>query len=679
MKHFRININTKVEFNFKETNLNIIPIKKAIDRWNRDTRMVHENSLIQENNIILLFSELEDESYCIDFNSMGQMEIRAGSELGFIYALLYLSEEYLNVHPFWFWNDEVFKKREYTNVPLAKYNSPKRKVRYRGWFINDEVLIQQWTAGESNQYVWEMALEALLRCGGNMVIPGTDKNSVLNRKLASDMGLWITHHHAEPLGAEMFARAYPDLNPSYAEHKDLFHKLWREAVAIQKDTKVIWNLGFRGQGDYPFWLNDPQYKTSESRGKLISDIIKKQYSIIQESIENPVCCSNLYGETMELYKEGLIDYSQDLIKVWADNGYGKMVSRRQENNNLRIYALPDQHIKEDKHGVYYHVSFYDLQAANHITMFPNKLEFVKKELLDAFEAGADDYLILNCSNIKPHVYFLDAVADLWNTGELDIDKFEENYINTYFDKYHHLSQDVKSSIQNCFKQYGESTVSFGIHEDERAGEQFYNYLTRIFLSEWMKGNVEDNVESLQWATGDLDYAEQINWYKTRCLEGHKAFNDLNRQCEKVKSKMADCELFEDSIDLQVKIHLKCLEGALEFCKGFEEFQSESYKESFFHIGRAAEYFEEANLLMRGREHGKWKDFYKNDCLTDIKQTGYLLRHLMGYIRNIGDGPYFYHWQRDYLYSKTDRKVILVTNFENHMTDWEIYELMKKPY
>ncbi|HHX62129.1 MAG TPA: hypothetical protein GX707_15680 [Epulopiscium sp.] len=83
--------------------------------------------------------------------------------------------------------------------------------------------------------------------------------------------------------------------------------------------------------------------------------------------------------------------------------------------------------------------------------------------------------------------------------------------------------------------------------------------------------------------------------------------------------------------------------------------------------------------MRGREHGKWKDFYKNDCLTDIKQTGYLLRHLMGDVRNIGDGLHFYHWQRDYLYSKTDRKVILVTNFENHMTDGEIFELMKKHY
>ena len=47
---------------------------------------------------------------------------------------------------------------------------------------------------------WRMVFEALLRLGGNMVIPGTDRNAHRYRKLASDMGLAITHHHAEPLG-----------------------------------------------------------------------------------------------------------------------------------------------------------------------------------------------------------------------------------------------------------------------------------------------------------------------------------------------------------------------------------------------------------------------------------------------------------------------------------------------
>lgn len=87
----------------------------------------------------------------------------------------------------------------------------------------------------------------MLRCGGNLVIPGTDKNSHIYRDLAADMGLRITHHHAEPLGAPMFARRYPELTPSYDEYPEKFHELWKEGIDEQKKLDVIWNLGFRGQ------------------------------------------------------------------------------------------------------------------------------------------------------------------------------------------------------------------------------------------------------------------------------------------------------------------------------------------------------------------------------------------------------------------------------------------------
>ena len=71
-----------------------------------------------------------------------------------------------------------------------------------------------------------------------------------------------TQHHAEPLGAEMFLRAYPDKTPSFKEYPDLFRGLWEEGIKRQMNHKIIWNLGFRGQGDTPFWENDPQYDLS---------------------------------------------------------------------------------------------------------------------------------------------------------------------------------------------------------------------------------------------------------------------------------------------------------------------------------------------------------------------------------------------------------------------------------
>lgn len=49
---------------------------------------------------------------------------------------------------------------------------------------------------------------------------------------------------------------------------------------------------------------------------------------------------------------------------------------------------------------------------------------------------------------------------------------------------------------------------------------------------------------------------------------------------------------------------------------------------------------------------------------------------MSYLRNLGEGPYFYEWQREFLYSEKDRKVMLILNMENHLKDGELFELMK---
>lgn len=239
------------------------PIERAIQRFYRDIKTTLEVRGEDENKIQIEQADMPEESYEICVASKEKVVIKAADELGVIYALIYISSEYMGIQPLWFWNDQIFNKKDKINIPFGTIHSKERKVRFRGWFINDEVLLANWTGGVSREYPWEMAMEALLRCGGNMVIPGTDKNSKIYGSLAADMGLWITQHHAEPLGAEMFLRVWPEKEPSFQKYPELFRQLWEEGVKRQKDWKIIWNLGFRGQGDTPFWEQDPQYDTPE--------------------------------------------------------------------------------------------------------------------------------------------------------------------------------------------------------------------------------------------------------------------------------------------------------------------------------------------------------------------------------------------------------------------------------
>lgn len=96
-------------------------------------------------------------------------------------------------------------------------------------------------------------------------------------------------------------------------------------------------------------------------------------------------------------------------------------------------------------------------------------------------------------------------------------------------------------------------------------------------------------------------------------------------------------------------------------------------------GKARDEYIAGDMAMRESEGEKWEGFYANECLTDIKQTAWVIEGLMSYLRNMGEGPHFYEWQREYLYAPEDRRVLLIMNMDNHLNDLNLYELMKEKY
>ena len=50
--------------------------------------------------------------------------------------------------------------------------------------------------------------------------------------------------------------------------------------------------------------------------------------------------------------------------------------------------------------------------------------------------------------------------------------------------------------------------------------------------------------------------------------------------------------------------------------------------------------------------------------------------LMGVLRNHGDGPHFYRWQRRFLHAPEDADIALILNMENHLNDDDLFALMQ---
>lgn len=625
--------------------------------------------------VIVRYAEDEDdcpswpESYSFHYREEAHgtvLEIVGRDELGLIYGLLRYSHQVLGVDPFWFWSELEPESRELMEVAAEDYESEQPCVRYRGWFVNDEVCLIGWKEEyPPGEEVWLPVFEALLRCGGNMVIPGTDlPRTGIHHQLAVDMGLWVTHHHAEPLGAEMFLRAFPGKAPSYKEHPELFEQLWREAIERQRHDKILWVLSFRGQGDKPFWEDDPGFDTPAARGALISSVVRKQYDMLHEYVEQPVCCMAMYGEIAELYKQGHIEVPHRVIKIWADNGYGKMVSRRHGSTNHRVPALPAPE-DEGHHGVYYHVTFHDLQASNHLTMFPAPSSLIADELGQAFAVGASDYLLVNSGNILPHLYTLDLVAELWQRGKAS----EREHLEVFIARNYTVCQH---EIAALYEQYASSTIKYGPHADDRAGDEFYHHAAREIIGHWLRGQ-QQGKDSLNWAVEAPSLLEQVRWFRSKTEEAIPRWERLERQCAEVLEQLPPDERWrlETQLLVQLQLHRSGCQGLAYLCQAYEYFKAGDNPRSFIQASHAVWSYSEGKQALEHAAQGRWEHFYRADWLTNIDNTIGHADTVRRFVRIQGDSPDMFRWYKDFLMPETEKYIYLENTHRNPLPDDEL--------
>ena len=575
-------------------------------------------------------------------NNARVLRINATDPLGAVYGLFDISREFLGIDPFWFWTGHRPPQRSNVEIDVADYCPPSPSVRLRGWFVNGEDLLTFW----QEEYpipneIWEKIYETILRCNGNLVIPGTDvPRHSPHWELAANMGLWQTHHHVEVLGAEMFGRAFPELEARYDLHRDKFIQLYHEAIERQKNWKVVWALGFRGQGDCPFWQNDSRYKTPSDRGQLLSDIITEQYELVVEyaGTNNAATCVNIYGEMAALYHDGHLRLPDDTIRIWGDNGYGVMVSRRQDLDNPRTPALPTAKESDHQHGLYYHVNFHDLQASNQLTMLPSP-DLTTHQLSKAIQYGADSLVIVNSGNIRPHILTLGLVMELLNNTPHDDDmqKLTEVYLESFGTR--HFGNMAEEAMA-CYKQYFDSLWSTGKHKDEKAGDEIYYWTAKYLLQACLRSCTQDTISELTWATpAAKSFAQQVQWFADHTAKGQISFDNLWRNVQTVHDTFTDKtgqRFFKDNIMMQVRLHQKSNAGLHKTCLAVQDYCSKRYKEAFLNLSHAIRDYEAVLQAMRETEHGHWKNWYRGDCLTDVAETIRQLRVFRSYVRGVGD-------------------------------------------
>ena len=603
---------------------------------------------------------LPAESYRCEI-SENEILLTCADALGGAFALLSVSEKVLGVHPFDWWNGIPARKAETLPAAPGSWSSPAFRVRWRGWFINDEVLLDGWCTTPADRHrLWARCFETLLRLGGNLVIAGTDRQydgEIINA-LASEMGLRLAQHHAEMLGAPMFARAFPDLPASYTEYPEKFEALWRKGIAMNAGRKVLWTVGFRGQGDHAFWDDDPSCSTDEARGAFISRIIRRQMAMVRETEPDAVFCSYLYGEMMSLYRDGYLDIPDEVIKIWSDNGFGKMVSRRQDLSNPRVNAMPAED-EPGANGIYYHAGFYDLQAANHITMLQVPLPLVVRELKTVLAHRGDQCWIINSGSIRPHLFTLEVIRRMWTDGDCDLEAAARDYARQAFGA---------EEAGRLLLSYGESSASYGPNEDDRAGDQFYHFPVREMANALARG--DRRVEKIRWAAPEEDFDAQAAHLSRIAMDGIRGWQAYEASCRRTEETLQapGRQAFRDGPLTAAVLHHAGSRLLYSFSMACRHALRGNDLQAFLWTDAALAAARRSLEALEAAEHGRFRHYYRNDCFTNVGLTAQVLSGMRAFFRIRGDGFNQFAWERTYLIPAAETRVTLQSHITRQLDD-----------
>jgi hypothetical protein len=362
---------------------------------------------------------------------------------GTAFAAYSLSER-LGIDPLYIWTGYAPDRHTTLVVKRSDFSADPPTFKYRGFFHDDEDILPR--PFDENGYplqtgtvprVWyERFFETALRLRLNMVAPYVRvQRSYDIQKTASDWGLVYTSHHydalvSNPWGFERFGLAAArnaGTEWNWFTNRNGLLNFWRGGVLENRDLDVYWPVGLRGTQDRSYTF--PEGMSDDDKNRAYREALDAQVAMTKSLLppgKTPLFHFTLYTEMLPQYLSGRLDVPPDVTIVWTDDNDGKM------------RALP--RAKDQwKHGVYYHLAYFSTSTrlTKQITHLITPAR-VEEEFRNIVTAGANEYMLVNVSELREYVMEARMLADVcWNApsafaGDNAADRYVRWWSREYF-------------------------------------------------------------------------------------------------------------------------------------------------------------------------------------------------------------------------------------------------------
>ncbi|WP_206245148.1 glycosyl hydrolase 115 family protein [Novosphingobium terrae] len=295
------------------------------------------------------------------------------------------------------------------------------KVRYRGFFINDEdPCFSGWAKkafGGINSAMYVHVFELLLRMKGNYLWPAMwapkafAADDPQNMVIADRMGVVMGNSHHEPmLRAQSEWHRNQELGVTggpwdYARNADNLRRFWRGGIErmVSKGHgeayESLVTVGMRGDGD--------EAMAEGTATDLLERIVTDQRRIIAEVTGKPASempqLWALYKEVQDYYDHGM-KVPDDVTLLFSDDNWGQ----------IRRLPKPGAPPRSGGYGIYYHFDYVGVPR-NYKWINTNQIEKTWQQMDLAYQRGARQIWIANVGDIKPMEFPLGFfLAMAWN-------------------------------------------------------------------------------------------------------------------------------------------------------------------------------------------------------------------------------------------------------------------------
>jgi hypothetical protein len=551
------------------------------------------------------------DTHAVDVRPDGVI-IAGSDELGLIHGLYAFSERWLEADPCRYFTGIVPALAERVEIPCGTTGSKPYTFRHRGFFFNDEDLLVGFQMEKPehgfSMEVWRELFELTLRMQCTCVIPGTnilpDEPQI---KLASDMGLYIAQHHAEPLGSAPFfwPRGIPF---SWSSNRAEIIAYWRKAVQRQVGKKVLWTLNFRGLMDRPFWVDDPNMKPDaplETKARIINEVLAAQYDLIRElrGEDHPEVYGYLWGELLDLYHAGVLRFPTETTVIHTDGGNACMAGTLEKLVRQSPYAT----------GVYQHISMFNGGQSVRVTSYAPRI--YARELKRVVDLGMNRIFILNVGNVREKIFNLRQAMGYANDYEAMAGIAGADG-GGYFGWYTRQVLDTaQPEVAEAYRALTE--IPFAIQPDTVVGDNFYTMLVRFTLQRvynrqdlppgiWGMPKFADLRQALAWCIQQLTVAAPKWDVAAERAQDAAKYVQGNRRT-----------FFENEAVAQIEKVLHLTRMAVAFCRSVERYLDGRGYDAYLDAYQALRHVEAALEVERRIETGKFKGWHRNDlnCRT----------------------------------------------------------------